>query len=100
MAADESCAYEPVGDQPRIEPAASAVYGAVVQPRLVWNEAARGRMERIPSFVRGVVVTRVEEFALARGYAEVTPDVLTEVRASMPIDFSRRRPFFLGGEDA
>ena len=100
MGADESCAYEPTGDIERIEPHRGALYGSAAEPRLVWSEAARSRMERIPSFVRGVVITRVEEFALARGYTEVTPEVLTEVRGSMPIDFSRRRPFFLGGDDA
>jgi hypothetical protein len=52
-------------------------------------------MERIPSFVRGVVSSRVEAYARSRGLAEVTPELLREARERMPVDFSRRRPFFL-----
>ena len=47
------------------------------------------------SFVRGVVMQRVEDFARARGLTVVTPELLGEIRQSMPIDFSKRRPFFL-----
>jgi hypothetical protein len=52
-------------------------------------------MAKIPSFVRGVVMQRVEDFARARGLTTVTPELLGEIRQSMPIDFSKRRPFFL-----
>jgi len=37
----------------------------------------------------------VEDFARRRGATEVTLDLMGEVRRSMPIDFSRRKPFFL-----
>jgi hypothetical protein len=52
-------------------------------------------MNRIPSFVRGVVIARVEAYARERGADRVTLDLLAEVRSRMPVDFSRRRPFFL-----
>jgi hypothetical protein len=52
-------------------------------------------MAKIPSFVRGVVMQRVEDFARAKGLTTVTPELLGEIRSSMPIDFSKRRPFFL-----
>jgi hypothetical protein len=52
-------------------------------------------VERIPSFVRGVVMERVERFAREAGHTTVTPELLAEVRRAMPIDFSKRRPFFL-----
>jgi hypothetical protein len=55
-------------------------------------------VERIPSFVRGVVTQRVEEFARSRGLDTVTPELLGEIRRAMPIDFSKRRPFFLKDE--
>jgi hypothetical protein len=50
--------------------------------------------------VRGVVSERVERFARERGYAVVDAEVMAEVRRSMPVDFSKRLPFFLqkGGE--
>lgn len=96
---DESCAYEPSGEAELVRPR-DVVYGSPAEPRLAWSDDARERMERIPSFVRGVVTARVENFARERGYDRITPEVLAEVRASMPVDFSKRRPFFLGGEDA
>ena len=52
-------------------------------------------MERIPSFVRGVVMQRVEDYARRNGHRQVTPELLAEVRRAMPIDFSKRKPFFV-----
>jgi hypothetical protein len=43
------------------------------------------------------VTARIESFARERGYARVSVALIDEVRRSMPIDFSKRRPFFLGG---
>lgn len=98
LAADPSCSYEPSGAIPVIERLRSVTYGADVAPTLTWSDAARTRIERIPSFVRGVVVQRVEDFARRRGLREVTPELLAEIRSAMPIDFSKRKPFFV--EDA
>ena len=91
--------------RPVVEPRA-ITYGAVRGPALPWSPEAEARMARIPSFVRGVVIERVERYARETGRAEVTPELLAEVRRAMPIDFSKRRPFFLsesegrGGDDA
>jgi hypothetical protein len=52
----------------------------------------------VPSFVRGVVTARVEKFALERGYQKVDVRVMEEVRKSLPVDFSKKLPFFLDGE--
>jgi len=95
LAADPSCVYEPTGDAAPIEPARAIAYGEDFTPALVWADAARERMERIPSFVRGVVMQRVEEWARRQGRREVTPELLAEVRSAMPIDFSKKRPFFV-----
>ncbi len=98
LAEDPSCTYEPSGERPLVARAAT-VYGATAAgATLAWSEEARRRMQRVPSFVRGVVMKRVEDFARARGLDAVTPDLLDEVRRQMPIDFSKRRPFFLGGD--
>jgi radical SAM protein with 4Fe4S-binding SPASM domain len=94
LAADPSCTYEPRPDAPLFEPAGAVTYGAEFQPVLGWTPAARARLERIPSFVRGVVMQRVEDFARRRGDREVTVEMLSEIRGAMPIDFSKRRPFF------
>jgi len=95
LAADPSCTYEPRGDVPVVTPPGAVAYGAPFTPTLSWTPEARERVARIPSFVRGVVMERVERFALETGRSAVTADLLAEVRRAMPIDFSKRRPFFL-----
>ena len=95
LAADPSCTYEPPGGLPVLEPPRTLTYGGAFTPALAWTPAARERVARIPSFVRGVVMERVERFARERGRSDVTPELLAEVRRAMPIDFSKRRPFFL-----
>jgi AdoMet-dependent heme synthase len=95
LAEDASCAYEPTGDIAVVRPRRAAAYGRPADAELEWDEAARARMARVPSFVRGVVMKRVEGFARARGHARVTVEVLEQVRESMPVDFSGRKPFFL-----
>ena len=95
LAADPSCVYEPTGEAALVEPARALAYGNDFCPTLVWSPAARERMARIPSFVRGVVTQRVEQWARRQGRREITPELLAEVRSAMPIDFSKRRPFFI-----
>jgi radical SAM protein with 4Fe4S-binding SPASM domain len=98
LAEDPSCTYEPTGERPLVAPAATA-YGAAAGPAtLAWSDEARRRVQRVPSFVRGVVMKRVEDFARRRGLDAVTPELLDEIRRQMPIDFSKRRPFFLDGD--
>ncbi len=92
---DDSCVYDPPGDRPLIEPQRSVTYGQVAERELPWTDEARERLARIPSFVRGVVTSRVEDFARRRGYAAVDLEVMAEVRRSMPVDFSKRLPFFM-----
>ena len=99
LAADPSCAYEPPAGAAVIERVRDVTYGDEFAPALVWSEAARARLSRIPSFVRGVVATRVEKWARERGLSEVTPELLGEIRNAMPIDFSKRKPFFVSEAD-
>ncbi len=95
LAADPSCAYEPTGGAAVIERARPTTYGMAVEPTLPWTPQAEARMKRIPSFVRGVVVKRVEQYAREHSISEVTVDLLSEVRSAMPVDFSKRQPFFM-----
>ncbi len=95
LAADPSCVYEPESGTAVLEPAREITYGQEFAPALRWSDAARARMDRVPSFVRGVVMKRVEDWARERGLAEVTPELLTEIRGAMPVDFSKQRPFFM-----
>jgi radical SAM protein with 4Fe4S-binding SPASM domain len=98
LAADPSCAYEPNEMTPVIEPPRSVTYGMAVSTELDWSAEASQRVQRIPSFVRGVVVRRVEDYARRNGHTEVTLELLREVRSNMPIDFSKRKPFFMGDD--
>ena len=97
LAEDPGCVYEPPGDMPLVA-RKSVTYGSAPAAGLAWSKEASERMAKIPSFVRGVVMQRVEDFARSRGLTEITPELLGEIRKSMPIDFSKRRPFFLGDE--
>jgi radical SAM protein with 4Fe4S-binding SPASM domain len=94
LAADPSCAYEPDGTVAVIASTRPVSYGMAATVTMTWSPDARARIDRIPSFVRGVVVSRLETYARERGLHEVTVDLLSEVRRAMPIDFSKRLPFF------
>lgn len=98
LAADESCAYEPGDFRQPVGTTRNLTYGSDHSQRMSWAPAASQRIEKIPSFVRGVVAARVEKYAEEQGYQEVTVDVLDEVRSAMPVDFTKRRPFFMRGE--
>jgi len=95
LAADESCAYEPDGVTPVIERARAITYGMPSAPQLRWSPDAEERLSRVPSFVRGVVIKRLEDYARREGKSEITAELMREVRRSMPVDFSKRLPFFL-----
>jgi len=93
---DESCVYDPSGEVPLVTSAKPVSYGGSTATALPWSADARARLECVPSFVRGVVTSRVEKFALDKGYSEVDVAVMEEVRKSLPVDFSKKLPFFLG----
>jgi radical SAM protein with 4Fe4S-binding SPASM domain len=100
---DESCAHIPSETGPAIAAGPDKTYGAPAALTLVWSEDAQERIRRIPSFVRGVVVKRTEEYATRNGHTEITAALLDQIRKDLPIDFSKKRPFFMrfgaGGED-
>ncbi|HEY0808968.1 MAG TPA: hypothetical protein VGD49_02355, partial [Longimicrobiales bacterium] len=98
MASDDSCSYEPAGNIPVLEPATAVSYGSAVSDTLPWDADAQARMQRIPSFVRAVVMSRVEQYARERGLSRVSAQLISEVRQNMPVDFSKQRPFFLRGD--
>jgi radical SAM protein with 4Fe4S-binding SPASM domain len=94
LAEDASCAYQPVGQREPVAVGRAVTYGQAAELDLAWSEEARQRVERIPSFVRGVVSKRVEDYARRNGHAEVTTELLDAIRRDMPIDFSKKLPFF------
>ena len=48
-----------------------------------WTEAAEARLERVPSFIRSMVKKGIEDVAKQKGYAEVTEEVMQEVRGEI-----------------
>ena len=94
MGSDDSCVYVPTGDVEPI-PAKDTTYGTPVKAELHWSQDAEERMRRIPSFVRGVVIKRTEEYAKNHGHTRITLELLDEIRKGLPIDFSKKQPFFM-----
>ncbi|HMB54509.1 MAG TPA: radical SAM protein [Thermoanaerobaculia bacterium] len=94
LGTDESCAYQPAEGAELILPQGGTKYGEAVDAELAWSDDARARVERIPSFVRGVVMKRVETYARREGIGEVTVELLDRIRQEMPVDFSKKLPFF------
>lgn len=62
----------------------SLEYGQPVTETLEWDAEARRRIERVPAFVRGMVVRRVEDYCRKKGTARVTASELEEIRSRMP----------------
>jgi len=113
MGPDDSCAYEPTGETPLVSSRRAVAYGRSDPKKHIaddgpasaehaesvaieWSPEALARIDAVPSFVRGVVMARVEKFAQDRGYACVDVEVMEEVRRNLPVDFSKKLPFFLG----
>jgi len=59
--------------------ATAGANGAVAAP-VPWTDAATARLESIPSFVRPMARTGIEQFARERGYPAVDEKVLDEAR--------------------
>ena len=66
-------------------PGSSAIeYGPESPPTIAWDDVAAARMEKIPAFVRGMVVRAVEESCRRNGVDRVTAEELERIRARMP----------------
>ena len=46
----------------------------------VWTSEALARLERVPSFVRSMAKTSIEEFARENGHTEITTEVMDTAR--------------------
>jgi hypothetical protein len=93
MAEDPLCTHTPgrfAGSPlfaiPKIE------YGHPASTAIAWDDDARERMQKIPAFVRGMVVKAVESYCQKNGIVRVTPQHLDEP-GHMPT------PRFFGNED-
>jgi radical SAM protein with 4Fe4S-binding SPASM domain len=81
LAEDPACAYQPgTHGGTTIDLPPTLTFGLAVAPELVWHDAARARLDAIPSFARGMVVKAVEAYARSRGESVISPELLADVR--------------------
>ncbi len=53
------------------------------QTLVVWTQEAQIQAERIPSFIREFVKKKIEEYALQKGYREISSQVVDEAKAEL-----------------
>lgn len=84
MAQDPSCDYEPGQHGGKtIELKIEDTLGLEVEYRQKWTDEAKQRLDRIPSFARGMVVQGIEKFATERGVALIDANVVKKSREEM-----------------
>jgi len=76
MGEDPLCAYEPpVKDDTHPEDKKKE------RDRPEWSDEATERLDAVPAFLRAMVKTGVERYALHRGVAIITPEVMKELKS-------------------
>ncbi len=71
------------------EPAAQAEgasAGQATAGRIVWTSEATGRLERVPSFVRGMVKRIYTDWAREKGVSEITPESMDRARTELGLE--------------
>jgi len=54
--------------------------------RVVWTPEATGRLERVPSFVRGMVKRIYTDWAREKGVSEITPESMDRARTELGLE--------------
>jgi hypothetical protein len=60
--------------------------GEAAAGRVVWTAEAAGRLERVPSFVRGMVKRIYTDWAREKGISEITPDIMDRARTELGLE--------------
>jgi hypothetical protein len=50
---------------------------------VLWTDTAKGRIERIPSFIRPMVQRAIERYALEQGHQMITDAIMDEARSRL-----------------
>ncbi len=53
---------------------------------IVWTPEAAGRLEKVPSFVRGMVKRIYTDWAREKGLSEITPDIMDRARTELGLE--------------
>ena len=94
LAEDPACSYEPgqYGGTLITLPA-EQTFGFEPRFTLTWSAAAQDRLQRLPSFARGMVAQGVERYAREHGLPVITPEIMQIVREQAEQRFGRRFSF-------
>jgi len=81
LAEDPACDYQPgqFGGHIITLPD-EQTFGLEAPLTLEWTDEAKARLNRLPSFARGMVVKGAERYAAEQGVAVITPEILQAVR--------------------
>ena len=88
MAEDPLCTHAPgtFAGSPllTVQRRAAVEYGNRATATIAWDTDASERMQKIPAFVRGMVVKAVEDSCRKNGVSRVSIEELEKIRARMP----------------
>ncbi len=65
---------------------AEAVAAEAATGRIVWTSEATSRLERVPSFVRGMVKRIYTDWARQKGVSEITPENMDRARTELGLE--------------
>ncbi len=69
-----------------VTPGEGASAGTAAPVRVVWTPEATGRLERVPSFVRGMVKRIYTDWAREKGVSEITPESMDRARTELGLE--------------
>lgn len=98
LAEDPWCLYKPKksdnnSDNKQIRLREEATFGMKAEFSLPWTDEAKERLQKVPSFVKGMAIRGAEKYAKENGIEEVTPDVMKAARQNMGDDNKSMFPF-------
>ncbi len=76
MGEDPWCEYKPEGKRVR----ESESQRVKVTEEIIWTNEASERLGKVPSFLRTMVKKGVERYAKEKGFREITPEIMAELR--------------------
>ena len=68
------------------EPDAPPEVVAKPRPAMEWSLEAKGRLEKVPSFARGMVKRIYTDYARERGIVMITPATMDQARADLGLE--------------
>lgn len=85
-AAMEDGRADVVASDPSAPEDANGPPGETEPGTVAWSDAARRRLQGVPSFVRGMVHRIYTDYAKERGIREITPEVMDRARSDLGLE--------------